>query len=169
MSKEYNFSKPSSQCLKCQKSLGAGEEVVAVLRECGEEFKREDHCAACYNPAEPLPSADEIVGVWHTQVPEPQQKKKLFVDNELLANFFHRLEDADEPARINFRFVLALVLMRKKLLVYDGVEKQPDGQEIWKMHFKGNDTVHKVIDPKMDETKIAEVSQNLGEILEGEL
>ena len=59
--------------------------------------------------------------------------------------------------------------MRKKLLVYDRMQREDDGGEIWQMHFKGSDQVHHVIDPKLDEDKIAEVSGQLGQILEGEL
>ena len=33
-----------------------------------------------------------------------------FVSNEVLVEFFTRLAGADEPAKINFRFVLALML-----------------------------------------------------------
>jgi len=96
----------------------------------------------------------------------PRQSRKR---GELLVNFFERLDGTEEPARISFRFVLALVLMRKKLLVYDRSDKGPDGTEVWTMHLKGDRQVHKVVNPQMDEDKIAEVSGKLSEILEGEL
>ena len=167
MAKEYNISKASAQCVKCSSTLAAGQEFVATLKETAEDFLREDYCAACF-PGEAAMGGD-ILGVWRSHVPQPTEKKKLFVDNDLLVNFFQRLEDTQEPTKICFRFVVALVLMRKKLLMYDGREKLPDGGEIWKTHLKGSDQAMKVIDPKMDEEKIAQTSQHLGEILEGEL
>jgi hypothetical protein len=167
MAKEYNISKTAGRCLKCNTALSPGQEFVATLKETAEEFCREDYCTSCWQEPEALPP--EIVGVWHSHVPQPQEKKRLFVDNDLLVNFFQRLEDAQEPLKINFRYVLALVLMRKKLLIYDGRNQLPDGREIWKMHFKASDQVQKVIDPGMDEEKIAQTSEHLGDILEGEL
>lgn len=167
MSKEYNVSTHSSQCRKCNAALQRGQEVVAALRELKDDFQREDYCLTCWS--DDHAKADDLVGVWRTHLPEPAEKKKLFIDNDLLVNFFERLAGTDEPAKINFRYVLALVLMRKKLLVYDRLEKLPDGRELWKMHFRGQGQRHEVLDPKMDETKIAEVSQHLGQILEGEL
>ena len=86
----------------------------------------------------------------------------------MLINFFERLEDADDPAKVQFRFVLALILMRKKMLVYDGL-KAGKGDQPWLMHFRGSGKKCRVVDPHMDEDKIAEVSQQLGEILEGDL
>lgn len=167
MAKEYNISKTLGHCHKCDVALVPGQEFVATLKETAEEFGREDYCLSCWQ--ESLAAGPEIVGVWHSHVPVAQEKKKLFVDNDLLVNFFQRLEDAAEPMKVNFRYVLALVLMRKKLLVYDGRDQLPDGREIWKMHFKASDQVQKVIDPGMNEEKIAQTSEHLGDILEGEL
>ena len=99
----------------------------------------------------------------------PEEKKKLLVDDDLLMNFFRRLEGETQGVKISFRFVLGLVLMRKKLLIYDRMVKQDDGVELWQMHFRGSNQMHEVIDPKLDEDKIAEVSGQLTQILNGEL
>jgi len=168
MAKEYNISKTAGRCTACDRPLEDGEEMVAAVREVGEELLREDYCPACWD-AEPRADAPDVLGVWRTHVPAPQEKKKLFVDDEVLRNFFERLEGADEPAKVSFRYVLALVLMRKKLLVYDRMTRDDDGTETWQMHFKGSDRTHHVIDPKMDPEKVSEVSEQLGAIMEGEL
>lgn len=139
-----------------------------MVREVQEELVREDHCLECWEkaPQEPRP---DVLGVWKTRVPRPEEKKKLFVDDEVLTGFFERLQGTEDRAKINFRFVLALILMRKKLLVYDRMTKVADGSEVWQMHFKGSDTVHEVTNPRMDEDRITEVSQQLGQVLQGEL
>jgi hypothetical protein len=168
MAKEYNFSKSSGQCATCKGAMVCDQEFVATIRDLDEEILREDYCQACWQ-AQPQDGRPGVLAVWHGRVPKPEEKKKLFVDNELLINLFQRLEGSDQPAKISFRFVLALVLMRKRLLVYDRMEKKPDGLEIWQMHLKGSEQPHQVIDPHMDEDKIAEASGNLGQILEGQL
>jgi len=168
MSKEYNIAKTVGQCSACGKALSAGEELVATVADADEELRREDFCTDCWQVRARQDPSD-LLGVWRTRVPRPQEKKKLFIDDELLVNFFQRLEGTDEPPKINFRFVLALVLMRKKLLVYERAERLSDGREVWAMHLKGSDQRHQVIDPHMDEDKVAEVGRQLSEILEGEL
>lgn len=168
MAKEYNISKSGGHCTACNREIVSDQEFMATVRERDEEFSREDYCLDCWT-AQPRDNEPGIFGVWRSRIPPAAEKKKLFVDDELLVNFFQRLDGSDEPAKINFRFVLALVLMRKKMLVYDRMKKEDDGREVWQMHFKGNDQVHKVLDPHMDEEKIAQVSENLGQILEGEL
>ncbi len=118
-------------------------------------------------PAEPAPpAASEILASWQTVIPKPAEKKKLLVDDEVLMNFFRRLADTDDPAKVTFRYVLGLILMRKRKLIYDGPGRNADGVDIWKMHFRGTDEKHEVIDPGMDEDQILDVSQNLSQIME---
>ncbi len=168
MAKEYNISRPAGLCVACQRQLQPGDDFVATVKEVQEELLREDFCPACWQGRQDQPNAD-ILGLWRTKVAAKQEKKRLFVDDELLVSFFERLEGAEEAARLNFRFVLALVLMRKKMLVYDKMDKLPDGRDSWTMHFRGTGKVCSVIDPHMDEEKIAAVSGQLGQVLEGEL
>ena len=166
--KQYEISKSSYRCNDCQRELAAGEEFVAAVREDEQEddLLRQDYCPACWDRRGT--AGHDVLGTWRTRVPPPTAKKKLFVDDELLLNFFHRLEDADSESMLQFRFVLALVLMRKKLLVYDRLLREEDS-EYWLMHQRGTDTHTRVLDPRLDEDKIAQVSQHLGQILEGEL
>ena len=168
MGKDYNISKHGGQCSRCEKALEPAAAIVTTIWEDDEDFLRKDFCAECWG-SDAGEDGVKPFGVWHTKVPTPQEKKKLFIDDELLVNFFERLADEQEPARINFRFVLALVLMRKRLLIYDRSDTDADGEELWTMHLRGDDGKHMVVNPQMDEEQTAEVSEKLGEILEGEL
>jgi hypothetical protein len=178
MAKDYDIAKTQGQCSACEKELLPDEEYVATLVEAApdaeEEFERCDYCTACWQARgegdeNAEAEADGTYCVWQSRLPQPQEKKKLFIDDELLINFFQRLEGDDEPGRINFRFVLALILMRKRLLIYDRMTRNDDGTETWAMRLKGADEAHEVLNPQMDEEKITAVSEQLGQILEGEL
>ena len=168
MAKEYDIDKTAGRCVVCDEVIAPGEELMATVAEGDEELRRDDYCLACWE-AEARDDSPDLLGVWRTRVPKAKEKTKLLVDDELLVNFFQRLEGVEAPARVNFRFVLALVLMRKKLLVYDRGERGEDGTELWTMHLKGDTAKYFVTDPHLDEEKIADVSRQLGEIMEGEL
>jgi len=164
MGKEYEIAKITGVCAVCGRQLRPKEEFVAALRELPSDFERQDFCVPCWQQRQPRQDGS-VLAVWRSTVPRPQEKKKRFVDDDLIINFFERLDGAADTTKLDFRFVLALVLMRKKLLVYDRMEKLPDGQEVWLMHLKGSDDCHKVVNPRMDDQEIAEVSKHLGEIL----
>jgi hypothetical protein len=166
MAKDYQISKPADRCEKCGGELNPEQVIVATIRE-GEEaqFVRIDFCEPCWDSIEDKDDP-AIFGVWRSVIPKPREKKKLLADDAVIINFFHRLAETEDEVKIGFRYVLALILMRKKLLIYDGHGTNDAGQDIWKMHFKCSDDTHEVIDPHMDEDRIVEVSQNLGQIME---
>lgn len=112
-----------------------------------------------------------LFGHWKTVVAEPGQAKRLFVDDQVLMNLFDRLSQTDQPQRLAFRFVLALILMRKRLLKYEGSEKQQteqDLQEWWLMTPKGHTDPIPVLNPQLDEEQVQQVTEQLGEILEAQ-
>lgn len=157
-------------CVKCGQPLPPGTDVIALVRANGEELFREDYHLSCWvEPVEKQASANkDVLGVWRTKIPTREEKKKLLIDDVLLINFFERLAGQEDTSRINFRFVLALILMRKKLLSYQGMDRNDDGMEVWKMKLRGSDELHEVFDPKMDEFMISQVSASLGEVMQGD-
>ena len=166
--------------------------------EAASPFVRVDFCQACWEGGRrPEGLSPEALGLvepggggrlamfsfWKTTVQLPQQKKKLLVDDGVLADVFGRMEGKTEPQEVRFRFVLALILMRKRLLKYEGTEEAvasadpaaPKVPEIWRMLPKAPEAgggweaaVH-VINPHLTAEQIAEVSQQLSAILAEEV
>ena len=165
MAKEYDIAKPAGLCSGSGKQMAPGEAFMAVLREGPDELIREDFCMEHW--AEHSCEGDpDVLGVWQTHVPEPKEKKKLLIDDASLMNLFERLEGDEQASRVNFRYVLTLILMRKKLLIYDHMEKDETGRDVWRLRTRGADRIHEVIDPQLDEQQTAEVSEQLSEIME---
>lgn len=182
-SQTYDFERPTGQCAMTGAALEPGTEYIATLIEEGEELKRVDVSCDAWE-ADNKPEA--IFSFWKAIVPEPNQKRKMFVDDEVLLNLLRRLEDAEQPQRIAFRFVLMLILMRKKILRYDRTERrevegdESASQEWWVLTpkldvskgplGKWNDAeTLEVLDPHLDDDQVREVTDQLGEILNAEL
>jgi hypothetical protein len=103
-----------------------------------------------------------------SRIPVKEKRKKLLVDNDILASFFLRLGDDAEPARVQFRFVLALILMRKRLLRYEG-SKVEAGVEVWRMTLMTDRSEHRVVNPRLTDEQIEGVSSQLSAILHGDM
>ncbi|HNQ22965.1 MAG TPA: hypothetical protein PKK06_07720 [Phycisphaerae bacterium] len=143
--------------------LAEGEEFYSALFEEAESFRRVDY------------ALDEWTGPpqgafchFRTRMPIRVKQKRLFVDDDILVNFFLRLAGETEPLRIQFRFVLALILMRKKLLKYDQMERT-DGQEVWTMVLTADRSTHRVLNPHLTDDQVEAVSRELGAILHGDV
>jgi hypothetical protein len=87
----------------------------------------------------------------------------------MLMAFFDRLAQETEQEKVNFRFVLALILMRKRRLKYDS-SRTDSGNEVWRLRVVGGDGEFvDVINPHLDEGQVDELSSQVGQILQVEL
>lgn len=157
---DWEIARTSGQCSHCQNQLAEQQEYMAVLYDHEGQFVRVDTCLECWTDQ----MADECFSYWKTRIPKRQEKKRTFVDDDVLINLFLRLADEEEPERINFRFVLALILMRKRKLKYENSRKADD-REYWQMRLTGSQDMHDVLNPRLDDEKIVQVQQQLGAIL----
>lgn len=160
---QWEVKKSEGRCTGTGRQLEPGEEYYAALIDKSSFFERCDYSLDYWLEKKP-----EVFSYWKTRIPLPNQKKNIFVDDAVLINLFERLADQQEQLKINFRFVLALILMRKKLLKYED-SRQEEQKEIWKMRFVRETQIHEVINPNLNEEQIQQVSQELSTILQGEL
>jgi hypothetical protein len=160
----YEVARPRGQCVVCQAVIPPQQPLMAALRETPTGFERLDVCLNCWNDFDKA----DLIGFWKTSMPLVEQKKRLFVDDEVLCQLFERLADATEPAKLNFRFVLGLMLMRKRLIVYE-TSRNEGPSEIWQVRFKGREEILDLLNPRLEEAQILDVSNQLGEILNEEL
>lgn len=161
-SKEYVFAHQTGVCFATQRPLAEGQEFYAVLFEIPEGFDRRDYSLDAWNGP-----PQGYFCFWKSRIPKKEEKKKLLVDNDVLINLFIRLEDAQEPVKKHFRFVLALILMRKRLLKYERTI-QEDDQEYWQMRRTGENIDFRVLNPMLTDAQIEAVSKELGAILHGD-
>ena len=161
----YDVPRPAGLCAVTGRAIQPGEKFVAVVRETPTGLERLDVSPEAWADFD----RSRLLGFWHTTMPRPEQKpKKLFVDDEVLSTLFERLADTGEPAKLHFRFVLGLILMRKRIVLYE-TTRQDEGRDVWVVRLKGRDDRLDLVDPKLTEAQVAEVSQQLGDILHQEL
>ena len=160
---DWEINKPLGQCYGSGRKIEYGEEYFGALVETEEELERRDFCADYWEKEKP-----SVFCYWKSKLPDPGQKKQIFVDDQMLMAFFERLENETEQEKVNFRFVLALVLMRKRRLKYD-TTKVEDGKEIWRLRIVGGKQAVEVINPHLDEEQIGQLSSQIGEILQTDL
>ena len=159
----YALARAQGKCHVCGIDITPGQKLIAALRESPAALDRLDVCGACW----PGFDRHSLLGFWQMVMPQPNAKKQVFVDDDVLCELFERLADASEIEKINFRFVLGLILMRKRRLVYES-SRLEDGKDIWSMRFRGREEKLDLLNPHLDEQHMAGVSAQLGEILSGD-
>ena len=157
---DWEIKKTLGQCCGTDRKLGVGEEYFAALIETDEGFERRDFSVEFWEQQKP-----DVYCFWKTKIPDSGQKKKIFVDDEMLMTFFERLEAETDQEKVNFRFVLTLVLMRKRKLKYDS-SRTTEGRETWTLKVTGENRTVDVINPHLTEEQVEQLSSQMGQILQ---
>jgi hypothetical protein len=156
---DWEVARTTGTCCISGRAFEEGEAYHTALFAAGDSFERKDYAEECWSGP-----PEGAYCTWKARLPVKDRPRKLLVDDQVLVTFFERLErETDEP-KLQFRFVLALILMRKRLLKY--VESQIEGGvEWWTLRAPGSQTTHRVRNPGLDEQRIKDVAGQLGAIL----
>lgn len=160
---EWEIKKTLGKCWGTDEEFVVGQDYYAALMETEEGFERRDYSVGYWQEHKP-----EAYCFWKTKMGDPEEKKQLFIDDEMLMAFFERLAEETDEEKLNFRFVLTLVLMRKRKLKYMH-HVMADGKEVWHMRVAGEGRMVTVVNPELTEDKIEELSSQIGQIMQVEL
>ena len=169
-SAEYRIARSTGVCAATGQHLEPGSPCVAVLceREEDDGFDRKDYSPAAWE-AGARPQG--LFSNWKTTVPHPDARRQVFVDDQVLIDLFDRLAGDERRQRFAFRFILALILMRKRIFKYVG--RAGDGEnECWRLRPRGADPDPppiEVINPHLSDGDVRELTDQLSDVLRGEL
>ncbi|MFC1582031.1 hypothetical protein ACFL4W_00695 [Planctomycetota bacterium] len=154
----WQFGSNDGVCGVCARSFEEEESFISNVTESEIGMARRDYCETCW---EKVDQTDTFY-YWKT-VFRPVKNRNVFVDNETLMNFFIRLEEEDSNTKKNFRYLLSLILLRKRLLVFKDVFKEGD-REYMIMRDK-TDQEFRVLNPGMDKETIETVKGQMLAVL----
>jgi len=166
--RDYKISPSARTCQACRRRFGVGDEYYSAVVEAeGDDLlARRDFCPDCWAPD----AADAYFSFWKTRVPEPPADRRSgprLVDLDRLLQLFDHLAAADEEHARRFRYVLALVLMRKRRLRLVASRRLAAGQgEELTLREVGSQRQHTVRCPSLSEDEIRSVTDRLGDILD---
>jgi len=160
---DWKTPRPTEQCAGCRHVFEPGETVRAFLYEASTGYERRDYCADC------LPADDrQAVGSWRTRRPVLAARRRTAFDAAAAYELFQQLEDDAEPARTQLRFLLALLLWRKRVLKLARTCDET-GCEYWEFRDLHADVTHRVRRPALAEEELDQLSSQLEQLVSGEL
>lgn len=152
---EFDIAAPARTCAASGRELRPGDRVVSVLREDDGRFARSDFAEDAWQGPPP-----EAIAWWHGRIPDSKKPAKPTFNEEVLLDLFRHLSEAADPQRVNFRYVTALLLMRRKRLKFDDLHKS-DGRDMLLVRDARTGQRFEVLDPRLDEDAIAGVQDEL--------
>jgi hypothetical protein len=156
---DYQIQPSSRHCASSGRELKPGEKCFSVLLDEGGTFVRKDYGVEAWQG--PPPGAFSF---WQGRVSAGQAPRRPPIDDDLLLDCFTRLEGQDEPGRVNFRYVLALLLVRRRRFKLEDARQQ-DGREVLRLRCARTGARHEVTNPGLADEELEAVQEDVFQAL----
>lgn len=157
---DYEIQGPTRTCAATGRDLKPGERFHAVLIEQEGKLVRVDYAAESW----PGPPADAVAH-WTGRVPTADKPRRPVVNDEVLIGCFDRLKGSTDPDGLNFRYVAALLLMRRKRLKFEDATRDEGGRDVLLLKDARTGSIHTVADPRLTEDQIEAVQTEVFRVL----
>src|SRR5262245_31822689 len=121
---DYQLQSSTRRCASTGRELQPGERYFSALIDEGDRFTRLDYSAEAW-----ACPPGRTFSLWQGKLSAAGVVKRPPIDDELLIDCLGRLEEESEPSKLAFRFVLALLLVRRKRLRLEDARREA-GREI---------------------------------------
>lgn len=168
----YSVARPTRRCAATGVEIGPGKSFVATLVEKpGEEdlVRLDFSTEAWAGGARPEPPA-QMFGFWKASMGDGDANVRQLLDDEELLDLFEQLAETTDEKRVAFRFVLALVLIRKRLLMYEGgtpADASAGKTGVLRVRRRRDAAgeLLEVVDPGMDDAAVEAATDQIGRIM----
>jgi hypothetical protein len=156
---DYQIQPNTRRCCVTGRELKPGEVCYSVLLDEAGKFVRRDFSAQGWQG----PPAGAF-SFWQGKISSTQAPRRPPIDDEMLLDCFTRLEGQRESSRLTFRYVLGLLLLRRKRLKIDQVRQEGE-QEVLILRCARTGTRHEVINPGLTDEEMEAVQEDVFQAL----
>ena len=158
---EWKLRSRRSSCTTCETAFAAGAQHASVLSLSGDEFAREDTCVPCFE------ARDHKGDVFYWFTRHSADRRAVHLDLATLEQLFVQLESRTEQKLCEVRYLLCLLLMRKRRVKLDRIVRGGDAGESMVVHRpRRQESLHvRVFD--FDAPRLAELRTELRQIFDG--
>ncbi len=169
LSTSYQLGRHPRQCAATGTPLESGKPYVAVLQEQADsdELVWLGYHPEAWDAQQPPP---RTLAFWNAVIPESDAGPSQRIDHHSLLDLFDQLADADDDRALALRYILALLLMRKRLLVHAGADagdgERPPAILVRRKGAAAEDPPEAVVDPQLTPEVLADVTRRVAGALD---
>lgn len=166
MAQEWDIKSRSDACTGCAQPFLDNQEYYGTLAHGSEGYARTDYCDQCWTAQKGNTQAYSIwKGVF--RMPPPPEEESL--KKETAESLLRKLMEDDDPSKINVRYILAVMLERKRILLERDVQTGRDGGKIRIYEHRQTGETFVVPDPALRLDELEEVQEEVVLMLGGKV
>ena len=155
---DFQIQRCSRRCFVTDEEFRPGEVFYSVLIAEGAEIIRRDFCKSSWGG----PPADSV-GWWQSCMPTATSKKIGWAPNDVMLEFFQEL--ADKPEKKDLRYVLTLLLIRRRVMRLEETDQEQEGREQLVVYCSRQEEIYRVPVVQPNPTRTQEIQDELANLL----
>lgn len=155
---DYQVQRCSRRCASSQRELEPGETFYSVLVPDGDEIVRRDYAVDAWQGP-----PDKALGWWKSRIPTARDNKVHWAPNDVMLHYF--VELAERPEKADIRYILALLMLRRRILRLEETETDADGRQVLVVYCARHESEHRVtvVQPAAEQVEL--IQEELAQLL----
>ncbi len=152
---EYSLKPLSKTCAASGEPLVPGDLCYSVLIEQDGRYERVDFSSEAWSGV-----PEGAIGVWRTEVPQPESKPKGYLDLDRLFDLFAEYCEQANDYQKKLRYVLALLLIRKRRLLHEST-LEVDGRQMMQLQGAQGEGAFEIPEEELSQVEMARLQSEI--------
>jgi hypothetical protein len=155
---DYHLHRPNRHCAASGREIRPGETFFSTLVVQGAEVVRQDYAADAWSGP-----PEGVLGWWRSVLPSADARRVRWAPNDVMLDLVERW--SGEPDRADFCYVLALLLVRRRVVRLEETEHDQQGGEVSVLYCPRRETTYRVPTVVPSDQRAADIQHELADLL----
>jgi hypothetical protein len=155
---DYEVQRCTRHCAATGRELQPGEVFYSTLTAEGAEVVRHDYAKEAWQGP-----PEGVLGWWQSHMPDRNAKKLHWAPNDVMLDLLETLES--QPDKQDMRYVLSLLLVRRRVVRLEETDTDDAGQEISVLYCPRREATYRVVTATPGAERTAEIQEELARLL----
>lgn len=158
---EWDIQSRSDACAVCQRPFAHKEAYHTLLSMDASGYHRRDLCGTCHAKA----SRDGVLSYWQGEYKLPPPPPAEPIQKETAETLLRKLVESTDPAHAAARYILAVMLERKRILKHRDTVRDENGNELLVYEHARSGESFTIPDPHLRLDELTQVQQEVATLL----
>lgn len=161
---DWNLQSRAHACQTCEQPFADQQPYHTLLFDETAGYRRHDVCEACWTAKFATESRQQI-SQWQGVYQAPPAAPPDAIQHETAESLLRKLVEANDPAHSAARYILAVMLERKRILKVRDQLRQDDGRRLFVYEHGGTGDVFTILDPGLQLQQLDAVQREVSDLL----
>ncbi len=159
---EWDIQSRADACTACQRPFADKEAYHTLLSVDATGYARRDLCGVCYASA----SRDGVASYWQGEYKLPPPPPPEAIQKETAETLLRKLVESTDPSHAAARYILAVMLERKRILKHRDTVHEKDGNDLLVYEHARTGESFTLPDPHLRLDQLTHVQEEVAALLQ---